>query len=294
MKYQRFYGILVICLCAVLMAGAIVYAISDHAEPQTQDAGQIRTAGTRENGPVMQENRITLNEDQYFMEWDENGHFKSMVQKEYGAACNLGTVNSKEDAISKAKALLEQIDVNFSADTYEATQCALYGEGENELAFYSMIFKEKIGEKSYGSRDVSVFLLTNGDVQMVICSGTPSTQSEIAAQTAKQTVSEDKAIEIAYQAIAKRAEELNTPAQSADPVKTSDAALPSTPQTAFQIDPAPSDLHTVSAVQQMADGKMQWQVTVGNVPTGFPEDGMTFWVSLDAETGEVLEVSNSR
>ena len=56
MKYQRFYGILVICLCAVLMAGAIVYAISDHAEPQTQDAGQIRTAGTQENGPVTQEN----------------------------------------------------------------------------------------------------------------------------------------------------------------------------------------------------------------------------------------------
>ena len=157
-----------------------------------------------------------------------------------------------------------------------------------------MIFKEKIGEKSYGSRDVSVFLLTNGDVQMVICSGTPSAQSEIAVQTAKQTISEDKAIEIAYQTIAKLAEELNTPAQSADPVKTGDAVLPSTPQTAFQIDPAPSDLHTVSAVQQMVDGKMQWQVTIGNVPTGFPEDGMTFWVFLDAETGEVLEVSNSR
>ena len=231
----------------------------------------------------------------------DNKSLEAIAMMDVENAPILGEVTSKENAINIAKHFVTKATNGFSVDNCDAF-CSVVDNGNTQT--FSIELWEKIADNFYTGNKVAVVLDSNGVLQSYVAN-TEVTSNNVTA-SAQKHISEAAAIKAAYIAVADSANKLESIENSAnctpktgDDTIISDSGLAVNRETQanivakYKINVANTDNHTVTTHKEYRDGVPCWVITIDNVETNRFWD-VSFSVVLNAETGSIISVDNTR
>ncbi|MBQ2857417.1 MAG: hypothetical protein IJE78_09915 [Bacteroidaceae bacterium] len=212
-----------------------------------------------------------------------------------------GAITSEENAIDMAKQFAAKATNILSVDACDAF-CSVIDADDNR--FYSIELWEKTTDNFFTGNKVAIMIDSNGILQSYVAN-VESTDIRETTSTQKH-ISEDAAIKAAYVAVAESANKLEsiensencTPKTGNDTI-ISDSGLAVNRKTQaniaakYKINVANAENHTVTTYKEYRDGVPCWVITIDNVETNRFWD-VSFSVVLNAETGSIISVDNTR
>lgn len=294
----------VICLCITAFASSPSSAEEDRKLSAVKDAysalASDKEASVIRDDSVFEEafeaKLFSVKSEGYVYLFDDATLApKAILLTEKAKADPAEAIASESEATAFAERVMAALFPDYEAGDYaiKVSSCA-----ENYNPTYSVEFLEKINENLYGGKKVAIIVTGEGVLESVVC-----VQGDTAVTDAARMIDEQTAVGIAYEAISARAGELMLAeaASEKSPEKTgteiimtdSGKAAEEAKSEPYRIFTADTKGHEVSTYREAADGTTVWVVEIGNVATNRIWT-LGFMVRLDAVTGEVLSVDNTR
>lgn len=251
------------------------------------------------------EELIAVGKDSYVYLFTEELNVKAILLTDEANQQVIGEITSEDTAITAVKEYANKVMPDF----FEVYDCdvlsSAYGEGN--AAFYSIELWQKISDSFYTGNKIAVIVNADGTLQSFV-SVNSDLSDAVMTYANEDSLSEEAAIGVAYDALTDTVEQLEkevnvsyavSPEKTGTDIIISDfgeevdltnlnAELPK-----YEIMIENTADHEVVTYREIKDGSICWVVKISNVETSRVWD-MGFEVTVDAQSGNVLSVSNTR